>query len=81
MANGECYDLKIQAVWNGPAAHENGYYLEKNCLLMPVNRNSPYQASASTAPDGTSANDPSPTVWANVVCDLETQRHSGHPQN
>jgi hypothetical protein len=78
LTNGNGYDLKLIATWSGPSASTDGYYLEKSCLLMPVNENSMAALRSSTVPR--SETNSSPTDWANVVCDLDAQRHPGHPQ-
>jgi hypothetical protein len=32
------YDLRLQAIWEGPTADPEGYYLERTCRLSQVNR-------------------------------------------
>jgi hypothetical protein len=73
LANGDGYILKLWAIWSGPAASQGGYYLEKSCLLMPVNRSAPIQGE--DAPPGYTT-----TQWASLTCDLETPRQAGHPR-
>ncbi|MBW4481820.1 MAG: DUF5357 domain-containing protein [Tildeniella torsiva UHER 1998/13D] len=73
LANGDGYTLKLWAIWSGPAANPSGYYLEKTCLLMPVNRSSPVDAETA-APGYTT------TQWASLTCDLQTPRQAGHPR-
>ncbi|WP_017297008.1 DUF5357 family protein [Nodosilinea nodulosa] len=70
--NGDGYTLKLWAVWSGPAASPNGYYLEKTCQLMPISR-------AGLAPENASPGY-STTQWSNLTCDLETPRQAGHPR-
>lgn len=72
LSNGDGYTLKLWAIWSGPAASPSGYYLEKNCLLMPVNRGG---LLPETAPPGYST-----TQWGSLTCDLETPRLAGHPR-
>jgi hypothetical protein len=78
VANENGYDLKLLAIWNGPSANANGYYLEKSCLLMPVNQPSSRLRSGVESFEGENTNISSTTL-ANVMCDLENQRHSGNP--
>ncbi|WOD40019.1 DUF5357 family protein [Nodosilinea sp. E11] len=73
LTNGEGYTLKLWAIWSGPAANQNGYYLEKTCQLMPVSRGT--LANVEGAPPGYST-----TQWASLTCNLETPRQAGHPR-
>ncbi|MBD0268255.1 MAG: DUF5357 family protein [Cyanobacteria bacterium Co-bin8] len=82
------YDLKLQAIWQGPTAEPNGYYLEKSCQLTRVERPTPSPTTGLTP--GAPAN-PTPAVgvapaagasttpWSNLTCDLQTERKSGRP--
>lgn len=72
LSNGDGYTLKLWAIWSGPAASPSGYYLEKNCLLMPVDRGG---LVPENAPLGYST-----TPWSSLTCDLETPRQAGHPR-
>ncbi|PSN15527.1 hypothetical protein C7293_06740 [filamentous cyanobacterium CCT1] len=72
LSNGDGYTLKLWAIWSGPAASPSGYYLEKTCLLMPVNRGG---LVPENTPPGYST-----TQWASLTCDLETPRLAGHPR-
>ncbi|MBE9111035.1 DUF5357 family protein [Nodosilinea sp. LEGE 07298] len=72
LSNGDGYTLKLWAIWSGPAASPSGYYLEKTCLLMPVNRGG---LVPENAPPGYST-----TQWSSLTCSLETPRQAGHPR-
>ena len=71
FSNGQGYNLELRAIWTGPTAEAEGYYLEKNCQVMPMG-----QPSAYGTPTADSV---VPTQWARVSCDLETPRVSGRP--
>ncbi|PZU96886.1 MAG: hypothetical protein DCF32_21245 [Leptolyngbya sp.] len=73
LANGDGYTLKLWAIWSGPAANPNGYYLEKTCLLMPINRGGLVDPE-NAAPGYTT------TQWSSLTCDLQTPRQAGHPR-
>ncbi|MBW4463452.1 MAG: DUF5357 domain-containing protein [Nodosilinea sp. WJT8-NPBG4] len=73
LSNGDGYTLKLWAIWSGPAANQNGYYLEKTCLLMPINRGGLVETE-NTAPGYTT------TQWSTLTCDLQTPRQAGHPR-
>ncbi len=78
LSNGNGYILKLWAIWSGPAASPGGYYLEKSCLLMPVNRSTLSQGTldpGEATPPGYAT-----TQWASLTCDLETPRQAGHPR-
>lgn len=71
------YDLRLQAVWQGPTADPNGYYLEKSCNLQRVVR-----AATTPIPDGAAPPRPeevNTTTWAKLDCGLQTERKSGQP--
>ncbi|WP_035985405.1 DUF5357 family protein [Leptolyngbya sp. KIOST-1] len=72
LSNGNGYTLKLWAIWLGPAASPSGYYLEKTCQLMPVNRGGLLPENASPGY--------STTPWASLTCDLQTPRQAGHPR-
>ncbi|MBD2114100.1 MULTISPECIES: DUF5357 family protein [Cyanophyceae] len=73
LSNADGYTLKLWAIWSGPAANQNGYYLEKTCLLMPVNRGGLVDTE-NAAPGYTT------TQWSTLTCDLQTPRQAGHPR-
>jgi len=71
----EGYTLTLMAVWMGPAAESQGYYLQKTCQILP-------QATI-TASDQETAIDPAPDdpipLVARVECELGTPRSPGLP--
>ncbi|HEY9763727.1 MAG TPA: DUF5357 family protein [Trichocoleus sp.] len=70
------YDLKLRAIWRGPTAEPQGYYLEKSCTLVPVNRSPiPNASSNSLAPQG----DATATTWSELNCQTGTERKTGRP--
>ncbi len=70
------YTLELLAVWRGPSAEPEGYYLTKTCQIRPqvtpANRVRPEQPG----PNGETQ--PS-TPLAQVSCDLEIPRRVGRP--
>jgi len=74
MSSGEGYILNLLAIWEGPSAHPDGYYLEKTCEVMPVSRGNLTSRSAN------SENAPSTlTTWTSLECQLDTPRYVGPP--
>ncbi|HIK43872.1 MAG TPA: DUF5357 family protein [Leptolyngbyaceae cyanobacterium M65_K2018_010] len=71
ITQGEGYGLKLRAIWLGPSAHEQGYYLEKSCQILPVTQANSYETPTSAASAA--------TRWARVSCDLATPRLPGRP--
>ena len=65
------YALDLMAVWSGPASIQNGYYLEKTCVIQPQFPPEANEALATPAEQ--------PTALANVQCDLATPKHPGKP--
>ena len=64
------YVLTLQAIWNGPSSHKEGYYLEKNCQITQI-----FESSPQTTGDAASSPDQDagiPTPLANVDCELGT---------
>lgn len=75
------YDLRVQAIWQGPTAEPRGYYLERSCRLSQVNRTAPTAPAPNT---GLNPQTPSPTnnavsTWSSLECDLQTERKPGRP--
>lgn len=67
----EGYAVDLVAVWRGPTAAPEGYYLQKTCK---IHREMP-------PPDQTQAeSEPPPTAMAQVRCDLETPKKFGIPE-
>lgn len=66
------YVLDLMAIWSGPASLENGYYLEKTCVIQPRSPNQPPNANADPQVQ-------SPPL-AEVQCDLATPRRPGKPR-
>jgi hypothetical protein len=74
MSSGEGYILNLLAIWEGPSAHPDGYYLEKTCEVMPVSRGNLTSRSANAE------NAPSTlTTWTSLECQLDTPRYVGPP--
>ncbi|MBD0336102.1 MAG: DUF5357 family protein [Cyanobacteria bacterium Co-bin13] len=82
------YDLKLQAIWQGPTAEPNGYYLERTCQLTRVERPATGPATGLTPGPATGlapAAGVAPAVatgttpWSNLECDLQTERKTGRP--
>jgi hypothetical protein len=65
------YALDLMAVWSGPASNQNGYYLEKTCVIHPRSQPLP-----TTEENGRPTE---PIVKAEVECDLATPKHVGKP--
>lgn len=74
----EGYELRLMAVWQGPTSQNNGYYIEKSCLINPVSQ--PRPESATTPANEAEAGQPELTAIAQVTCPLETQRNWGQPR-
>lgn len=73
---GDGYILNLLAIWEGPSAHQYGYYLEKTCEVMPVSRgNSVSRGDGEEETSSTSTL----TAWTSLQCDLETPRYAGPP--
>ena len=70
------YELKLWAVWHGPASTPAGFYQEKICQLVPVEQQTTPQNADGTA---SSPEASAPTVWASFSCDLGTPRKDGQP--
>jgi hypothetical protein len=68
--NGTSYALDLRAVWMGPASSQNGYYLQKTCIIHPV---------SMPSPDSVTNTDPSTAELAQVKCDLATPKLQGKP--
>lgn len=75
---GDGYTLNLWAVWEGPSASQNGYYLEKTCELAPVSRGALAPRPGPTAQPGSET--ALTTDWTSLTCALEVPRHSGDPR-
>ena len=74
MSNGNGYTLNLLAVWEGPSAHPQGYYLEKTCEVKPV-RQGTLTSRSSDAENPVSTS----TTWTSLKCQLDTPRYVGAP--
>jgi hypothetical protein len=72
--SGEGYAIQLWAIWSGPAAEADSYYLEKSCLLMPVTQGARYDRTTDPEPQTFAS-----TRWSNLACELDTPRQAGHP--
>ncbi|MBF2035858.1 MAG: DUF5357 family protein [Leptolyngbyaceae cyanobacterium T60_A2020_046] len=66
------YVLRVLAIWLGPAANPEGFYLEKSCQIRPRT-----QPSTQTSPDSPPA---PPTVMTTVNCELGIPKKPGRPE-
>lgn len=74
--DGDGYTLRLWAIWSGPTADREGYYLEKTCRIMPVTQTPAYDPTQPLAdPTGLAE-----TVWASVDCPLDIRRVAGNPR-
>jgi hypothetical protein len=65
------YALDLMAIWSGPASIQNGYYLEKTCVIQPQFPTDANEALVNPTEQ--------PTPLAEVKCDLATPRRPGKP--
>lgn len=62
------YKLKLRANWLGPTADQNGYYVEKECTILPRTLK---KTAENETPDETPAD---PTPVAEVTCSEQTTK-------
>ena len=67
------YALDLLAIWSGPASDPDGYYYEKTCVLQQQ----PQPQPTNTADNSSST----PTMIAEVDCELATPRRIGKPDS
>ena len=67
----DSYGLDLMAIWSGPASTQNGYYLEKNCVIYPRSQTEPVLGENETPPE--------PNTVAAIECDLATPKKAGKP--
>ena len=70
------YALDLMALWSGPASDPNGYYFEKTCFIQPRPQPQSQPNGAENQEEPTS-----PTLMAEVTCDLATPKRMGRPDS
>ncbi len=66
--NANSYAIDLMAIWSGPASTENGYYLQKTCIIHPVR-----------LPEVGADPKISSSELAQVKCDLAIPKKDGKP--
>ncbi|MEL6398601.1 MAG: DUF5357 family protein [Cyanobacteria bacterium J06607_6] len=69
-ADNNGYTLDLMAIWSGPSANREGYYLEKICTVQPRSPGASTREAEIDSP---------PTPLAVVECNLEIVKHPGQP--
>lgn len=70
------YILEMMALWTGPTAEPDSYYLTKRCVIRPE---IPAVSRGTTPGEPPLPDAPEPTALAQVSCDLEIPKRLGHP--